>query len=170
MVRRRRIEVGMRVLAGTIVAIAGVILAAGCGSSHTAAPPTTTTTAGLSLTSPRVQQIALARNSSDLFSIFPAKPGVKPCAIPAGGVRFRPLHGYCRTSIRVGRTIEPRRVVSFTEVWSWPPCKDGRFCAIQRPSQHTWRVIEVEPMVPEGAGLRIAATWQGGSTAPQYYK
>jgi hypothetical protein len=159
----------MRVAAGMIVVIAGMVLAAGCGSSGKA--PTTTTSSGVSLASSRAQQIALARASNDLFSIFPAHPGTRSCEIPEGGVHFKPLTGTCFTRIRPGKTHEPTLLVSFTEYWSLgPPCRAGEACALIRSYRHTWRVIEAEPMVTEAARLRIAATQQRGSTAPQYYK
>ena len=161
----------MRVLAGTAVAIAGVILAAGCGSSRTAATTTTTATnAGVSLASSRAQQIALARSSDYLFSIFPAKPGEKRCEIPGGGMRTTPLRGVCATSIRRAQTHEPELIISFTEKWATPPCRSGMECILHRTFHHTWRVLETEPIVTQGARLHIAATQQSGSTAPQYYK
>jgi hypothetical protein len=160
----------MHVLAGTVVAIASAILATGCGSSGTAP---TTTHSGVTLASPRAQQVALALASNRLFSIFPARPGAKSCEIPEGGVHvhFKPLTGTCFTRIRHGRTLEPTLVVSFTEFWTvGPPCQPGEACALIRSYQHTWRVIEAESMVAGVPRLRIAAIRQRGSTAPQYYK
>jgi hypothetical protein len=161
----------MRVLARTVGVIVGATLAAGCGSSRTATTTTTaTTSSGVTLTSPRVQQIALARASSDLFSIFPARAGTKRCTIPGGGLRTTPLRGNCTTRIRYADTHEPELLVSFTETWAPAPCPPGAFCPVLIPQHHTWTVVETEPIVTTTAHLRIAATRQSGSTAPQFYK
>lgn len=162
----------MRALASTLVLL---FVASGCAgtgpkpSTQYTTPPETTGV--LSLESPRLQQIALARRSNDLFSIFPAKPGSKTCEIPEGGVHFQPLTGTCSTHIRPGDTHEPTLVVSFTEYWTNSPnCPGLRACSKIESFHHRWRVIEAEPMVTQGARLRIAATQESGSPAPQYYK
>jgi len=160
----------MRAIAAPIVVITGVLLAAACGSSGTAAP-TTTTTSGLSLASPRVQQIALARTSNDLFSIFPASPGKKNCAIPEGGVHQKPgtLAGICATSIRREDSHEPALIVTFTETWTFA-CPPGAFCPLRRPLSHRWQVIEGEPVVTSTSRLRVLGTRESGAPAPQSYK
>jgi len=163
----------MRVLAGSILVIAAAVLVAGCGSSRTVTVTTTSTTtsSGVTLSSPRVQQIALARASSDLFSIFPARPGTKNCTIPDGGPRgTTPLRATCTTRIRHADTHEPELLVSFTETWGPPPCPPGAFCPLLTTQHHTWTVVETEPQVTATAHLRIAATRESGSTAPQFYK
>ena len=136
MARRRRIRAEMRVLAGVFIAVG--LLAAGCASNQSAARTTGT---GVSLMSPRAEQIARARASNDLFSIFPANPGEQPCRIPEGGVHFKPLRGECRTSVHESRIHEPRWVVSFTETWKFPPCPPQDDCLSVRFFRHTWRVI-----------------------------
>jgi hypothetical protein len=163
----------MRIAAGTVVAIAGVVLAAGCGSSRPAAITTTTTTtssSGVSFASPRVQQIALARNSNALFRIFPAKAGSTNCEIPEGGVHFKPLRGTCVTSIRPAQSREPELIVSFTETWPMPKCGRGLYCPVFPTPRHTWLVRETEPIVTAGARLRVWPSEQSGTIAPQYYK
>lgn len=158
----------MRALLGTVVAIAGATLAAGCGSSGTA--PTTTVGSGTAVMSPQAQKIALARGSNGLFSIFPARPGRKTCAIPAGGLRTKPIMGMCSTSLRRGRTHEPAWIVSFTEYWTvGPRCPPGDHCGPTHGFQHTWRVIEAEPVITPGARWRIAATRESGAIPPQLY-
>jgi hypothetical protein len=152
----------MRALAAAVALSAGVVLAGCAGSSpkltaHYTTPPETTP--GVSLESPRVQQIQLARASDPrVFGIFPARPGRKRCAIPEGGVHLKAafFHGICTTSIHAAPTHEPALVVTFTETW-----KAGR---------HTWRVIEGEPLVTAGAKLHVLATHTSGATAPQYWK
>ena len=170
MTPRRRIAIEMRVLAGTVVAIAGVILVAGCaGSWHTATGPAPSS--GASPAPTRVQPIALARSSSDLFSIFPAKPGTKNCRIPSGGpAGVKPLRGVCTTSIRYPRTHEPELIVSFTEMWAPRGCKEGMACVAQLAFQHTWTVRETKPVVTAGARWRVWPSEQSGATAPQYYR
>jgi hypothetical protein len=151
----------MRVLAGTVVAIAGVILAAGCGSTGTAAPRTTS--AGPSRPATRAQQIARARASNDLLSIFPTKTGTKRCGIPEGGVHFGPLPGTCTTRVRYPVNHGPEQIlVSFTEGW----CPRGDDCVVAT-QRHTWTVAEIQW---PGAKLRVYTPRQRGSTAPQYYK
>jgi len=164
---RRRMKIDMRVLAGAIV----LILAAGCGSSRTAAPRITTTpSAGGSLASPREHQIALARASDVLFSIFPAKPGAKSCVIGGGGFRTTPLRGVCSTSIRRAQAHGPELIVSFTERWAYQPCRSGTECVLEHTFHHTWHVLETEPILTQGARLHIAATQESGAPAPQFYK
>ncbi len=163
----------MRAPAGIVLATAGVLVSAGCGSSHTAAPttaPTTTTSSPVTLASPQAQQVALARRSDGLFSIFPARPGTKRCTIPGGGLRTTPLRGTCTTRIRAAGTHEPALLVSFTETWGPPPCPPGARCPYLVPQHHTWTVVETEPIGTATAHLRIAATRQSGPTAPQFYK
>jgi hypothetical protein len=161
----------MRALAPTVAVGAGLLLAAGCAGSrpttHYTTPPETT--AGLSIESPRVRQIALARASNRLFAIFPARPGTKRCGIPEGGVHFKPLPEICMTSIHAAPTHEPALIVTFTERWrdGCPQSSDAGPCS---PARHTWRVIEGEPMVTTTTRLRIVATREDGATAPQYYK
>jgi hypothetical protein len=155
----------MRVLPGSAVAIAGAMLLAGCGSSR----PAGTTTTGVSLASPRAQQIALARSSSPLFAIFPAKPGERTCTIPGGGMRRAPLRGICMTHIRPARTHEPELIVTFMEVWPRVPCPRGGDC-LNSVLLHTWSVRETEPIVTTGARLRVWPSQQSGAPAPQYYK
>jgi hypothetical protein len=158
----------MRDVGALVAVLAGaIVLIAGCGSSRTA---TTTTTSGVSLASSRAQQIALARSSNDLFSIFPERSATKPCGIPEGGVHFKPLRGTCRTSIRVAATHEPALLVAFTETWPVPTCPPGAFCPVMPVPKHTWTVVEGEPVVTTGSHLRILATRQSGTIAPQYYK
>jgi hypothetical protein len=163
----------MRALAAAVAVGAGLLLASGCAGSgpkptaHYTTPPETT--ARVSLESPRVQQIALARASNRLFSIFPAGPGKKRCGIPEGGVHFKPLRGTCTTSIHAAPTHEPALIVSFRESWRFR-CPREDDCLNAPRLQHTWRVIEGEPMVTATARLRIVATRQSGATAPQYYK
>ena len=113
-----------------------------------------------------MQQIALARSSNYLFSIFPARPGTKICRIPKGGPRgVKPLRGTCTTSIHAGATHEPTLVVTFTEKWRFPPCSLRDDCVAVRIFRHTWRV-----MVTADARPRVLATQQSGATAPQYYR
>lgn len=150
----------MRAIAAAVGVISGVLIASGC--SHLTAQYTTTpeTTGGLSLESPRVEQIALARTSNSLFSIFPAHPGTKKCGIPAGGVRFKPWPGTCTTGIRADPKHEPGIVVTFTEKWN--TCLREDDCVVGRNLHHRWQVIERD--------LKVVATRQSGATAPQYYK
>lgn len=167
----------MRALAAAIAAGAGLLLASGCAGSGTSTGPRLTahyttppeTTARLSIESPRVQQIALARASNRLFSIFPARPGKERCGIPEGGVHFKPLPGTCMTSIHAAPTHEPALIVTFSESWRFRCPRKGDCVAAPR-LQHTWRVIEGEPIVTASSRLRIIATRQSGATAPQYYK
>lgn len=161
----------MRALAAVLVLL---FAASGCGSSGPKRIPRFTTppetTAGVSLESPRTQQIALARDSNPFFSIFPVKPGSEKCVIPGGGMRTTPLRGVCATRIRAARTHEPELVVSFTEWWLDPPCPPGMACVMAVWRHHTWRVRETEPMVTTGARLRVWPALQSGSPAPQIYK
>jgi hypothetical protein len=152
----------IRVAAGTVLAVAAVILGASCGSSRAQRPATTTTTSPkVALVSSVARQVALARSSSSVFSIFPAEPGAKACRIPEGGLSPRLLGGVCVTSIRYGHTHEPDVIVSFTEKWPYTPCPRGVFCADSAWKHHTWRVSETGPS--------IAVTDETGSIAPQYY-
>lgn len=163
----------MRALKAAVGGAVGSLLLSGCALSgqrpttQYTTPPETT--AGVSLESPRVQQIALARASSDLFSIFPAKPGTGRCGIPAGGVRLKPLPGMCTTRIRAAATHEPALLVTFTERWTFR-CARGADCVAAWALHHTWTVVEGEPVVTAHSRLRILATRQSGATAPQYYK
>ena len=167
----------MRASAAAIVAGAAVLVASGCAGSgprltaHYTTPPETT--AGLSLESPRVQQIRLARASNPrIFSIFPAVPGRKTCGIPAGGAHRKPLllPATCETSIRSAATHEPALVVTFTERWRFPPCPRGADCLNRLLLHSTWQVVERVPMVTTTSGLRVIATRTSGATPPQYWK
>jgi len=153
----------MRGVTALIAVIA--VAVAGCGSSGSP-----TTRAGVSLASPQDQQIALARDSNRIFSIFPAKPGETECGIPEGGVHFKPLPGLCATSIDSGQTLEPSLIVTFTERWIDPPCPRGTHCYARIWHHHTWHVIETEPIVTTTSRLLVGPTVQSGATAPQYYK
>jgi hypothetical protein len=162
----------MRALPAAAAVVSGVLLASGCAgsgpkpSTQYTTPPETT--AGLSLESPRVQQIALARRSNRLFAIFPAQPGEKKCGIPEGGVHFKPLRGTCATSIRSAATHEPALIVAFVEEWRFS-CPRGGDC-LDATQRHTWEVVEGEPVGTPSSHLRILATRERGATAPQYYK
>lgn len=163
----------MRAIAAAVAVSAGSIVA-GCAVSgpkpaahYTTAPETTSS--GVSLDSPRVEQIRLARASNRLFSIFPAEPGRKTCGIPEGGAHFKPLRGTCLTSIHSAKSHEPTLIVTFIERWDngCPQTSDAGPCA---PAMHRWQVIEAEPVVTTTARLRVVATRSSGATAPQYYK
>ena len=161
----------VRAIANTAAVICSVLLAAGCAGSgpkqtaHYTTPPETTDS-GVSLNSPRVEQIQLARSSSPLFSIFPAAPGTKACAIPAGGLAPNHLHGTCRTVVRPARTHEPAITVNFTETWTYE-CR-SMFCPVVMPLHHTWTIIEGTPVITPGARLHILARRQSGMPAPQF--
>ncbi|HEY2354081.1 MAG TPA: hypothetical protein VGH79_04180 [Gaiellaceae bacterium] len=163
----------MRAVAAA-VGIVGALLLAGCASTgprpstQYTTPPETT--GGLSMESPVVEQVALARSSNDLLSIFPARPGTTTCRIPAGGHRVKPWPATCTTRVRRARTHEPALLVSFTETWGPAPCPPGAFCPVMLPQHHTWTVVEGEPVVTAGSRLRVLATRQSGATAPQFYK
>lgn len=166
----------MRAPVAAVAAVVGIFAASGCAGSgphltaHYTTPPETT--GGVSLESPRVRQIELARASNRrVFAIFPAAPGRKRCLIPEGGVHLRPtgFHGICETSIRSAPTHEPALIVTFTETWK-RPCPRGSDCIASPNLRHTWQVVEGEPMVTATARLRVVATRTSGATAPQYYK
>lgn len=156
-------------MAATISAVALAVGATGCAGSNSSS---TSTRPRLSFESLRAQQIALARASNPrVFSIFPAKPGKQRCSIPEGGVHRRPgvLEGWCTTSIHRSDSHGPALVVTFTEKW-WP-CPNGAYCFFMpRLPHHTWRVIVRETSATSSSGLRVVATHQRGTAAPQYYK
>ena len=162
----------MRAIAAAFV----VLVAAGCAGSgpkptaHYTTPPETT--AGISLQSPRVQQIALARASNpQVFAIFPKAPGRRKCGIPEGGLHKKPLllPGVCETSIHSAPTHEPALVVTFTEKWQSPPCPRGSDC-LNHIVQSSWHIIEGEPLVTPTARLHVLATRTSGVPPPQSYK
>ena len=164
----------VRAIATTAAMICSVLLAAGCAGSgpkqtaHYTTPPETTDS-GVSLNSPRVEQIQLARSSSPLFSIFPAAQGTKACAIPAGGLAPNHLHGTCRTVVRSARTHEPAIIVTFTETWMpGGKCPPGAYCPVSWPLHHTWTIVEGTPVITPGARLHILARRQSGMPAPQF--
>jgi len=164
----------MRVLAPTIIAIAGITLA-GCGSARTA---TTAVRPPVSPGSSRAQQIALARASNDLFSIFPTEPGSKKCGIPTGGGlrggKIDRLAGMCTTSTHRDDSHGGALVVTFTEMWNVPgaPCPPGAHCpaVLYSPHHHTWKVIESQSATAPTSRPRVVGTRERGSTAPQYYR
>ncbi|MDX6481874.1 MAG: hypothetical protein QOG85_2384 [Gaiellaceae bacterium] len=160
--RCRAVRSAMRA-AITALAAAMALAVAGCGDAHTA-PPTTTAPS----VTPSTHEIALARSSNGLLSIFPAKPGEKTCAIPEGGIHFQPLRGTCSTSIRWADTHEPELTVTFTE--KWPRCLPADDCVAGGTLHHTWQVVEGATMVTASSPLHVLATRQSGATAPQYYK
>jgi len=158
--RPRRIQTDMRAAVAALVLTVGAGATAGCAGSRliSAAPPPPT----------RAQQIELARGSNRLFSIFPAKPGQKKCGIPEGGVHFKPLPGFCATSIEPGNGKTRPTIVSFTEKWLDPPCPPGRWCVLETWRHHTWRVSETN--ITSIARVQVGATFESGAAAPQYYK
>ena len=148
----------MRAVVAAVVGIASVLVISGCGGSG----PT------VSLSSPLAEQVELARASNDLFSIFPAAPGTKRCGIP-DSASTKTLHGTCESSIAGAATQEPALIVTFTETWNSPPCLPSA-CTGREVKQHSWKVIEAEPVVTKGANLRVAATHSSGAAAPQNSK
>jgi hypothetical protein len=116
------------------------------------------------------EEVRVARSSNPLFSIFPAVPGERRCAIHNGARPRRPYQGICRTSVHSRPTHEPSVSVSFTEIWGLS-CLRGGYCpASQLARHHTWQVIEGEPVVTQGAKLHVFATDSRGARAPQDYR
>ena len=115
------------------------------------------------------KEVRVARSSNlRLFSIFPAVPGERRCAIPDGAPSPRPFSGICQTSVRPRPTHEPSVSVTVTESW-WPNCPPMA-CSPRLLRHHTWPVIEGEPIIKPGAKPRVYATRSRGATAPQDYK
>lgn len=148
----------MRVVAAAVAVIAGVPVVAGCAGSNSK----------VSLGSPPAQQVELARASNGLFSIFPAAPGTRKCAIP-DGASATALHGICQSRVAGAKTQEPALIVTFTETWNSPPCAPTD-CTGREARQHTWQVVEAASLPPQGAQLQVAATHSSGVRAPQSYK
>lgn len=118
------------------------------------------------------EEVRVARASNPrIFSIFPAVPGKRPCAILEGGTHIKPLalQGICQTSVRSRPTHELSVSVSFTESWE-PNCPRGAFCKLEKGRQHTWQIIEGETVAKPGTKPHISATHSRGATAPQDYK
>lgn len=117
------------------------------------------------------EEVRVARSSNPhLFSIFPAVPGERPCVIPESPPSRKRYDGFCETSVRLRRTMEPSDSVTFTESWE-PNCPLGADCAaLEKNRQHTWHVIEGEPIIRPGAKLHVYATRSSGATAPQDHK
>jgi hypothetical protein len=118
------------------------------------------------------EEVRVARASNPrLFSIFPAVPGKRPCAILDGGTHIKPLtlQGICETSVRSRPTHELSVSVSFTESWE-PNCPRGAFCKLEKARHHTWQIIEGETVAKPGTKPHIYATHSRGATAPQDYK
>lgn len=118
------------------------------------------------------EEVRVARASNPrIFSIFPAVPGKRPCAILEGGTHIKPLalQGICQTSVRSRPTHELSMSVSFTESWE-PNCPRGAFCKLEQGRQHTWQIREGETVAKPGTKPHISATHSRGATAPQDYK
>jgi hypothetical protein len=65
--------------------------------------------------------------------------------------------------------MEPALIVTFTETWNSVPCTPNA-CTGLEARQHTWRVVEAEPVVNKEARHQVAATRSTGATAPQDYR
>lgn len=115
------------------------------------------------------EEVRVARASSRYFSIFPAVPGKRPCAIPDGAFGTKPFQGICQTSVHPRRTMEPSVSVTFTESW-WPHCPPMVACSLRALRHHTWQVIEGETIIKPGTKLHVYATRSRGATPPQLYK
>jgi hypothetical protein len=171
---RWRIRSEMRTTRTAAAAIVGVLALSGCAGSGLkqtthSTTSSATTSSPVSLASPQMQQIQLARASKQVFSIFPAMPRTTTCLIPAGGPTTRRLHGTCQTSIHSHRhTHEPAIIVTFTESWVRPVrCPPGAEC-VNLPLHHAWTVIEGEPIASTRASLHVVATHSSGAPAPQF--
>lgn len=116
------------------------------------------------------EEVRVARASNPrLFSIFPAVPDKRPCAILESAPSDKRYAGICQTSVRPRPTHEPSVSVTFTESW-WPHCPPMAACSLRALHHHTWQVIEGETIVKPGSKLHVYATRSRGATAPQDYK
>jgi hypothetical protein len=166
-----------RAIATAAALVCCVLVAAGCAGSGSKQAARSTTTAAIPCVgcidfSPTAAAIRLARSSNSLFSIFPAAPGKKACAIPAGGPGPNRLHGTCRTIVRPAPTHEPAFLVRFTETWlpraKCPPPAIG--CPEFGPQHHTWTIVEGVPVITSSARLHILVRRQSGTLAPQFWR
>jgi hypothetical protein len=166
----------MRVVA-TAVAVASVLVASSCASSgatetstnlvHTAVTPIAEI-AQVSINN--AVRVARASNPR-LFSIFPALPGKRRCAIPEGGPRPSSVRGTCRTSFRPNPVTQaPEWIVTFAERWLIPACAPDLDVACRHPWRlHVWRITEVGS-IPTSGKLQVESSRSSGATAPQDYQ
>jgi hypothetical protein len=121
------------------------------------------------LASPRIrEEVKVARSSSRYFSIFPALPGKRHCAIPDAALGAKPFRGMCSTSVPPVLSHGPAAIVTFTERWGQASsCPPNGYCMVPYRHHTTWQVSIDTPLPGK---LHVMGTRLSGATPPQLYK